>query len=71
MAVETTPWDASDFLTSDEAIAAYLDAALEDGDVGVELRNISYDTDATIADLREVGHPNPNWFISKLRPAGA
>ena len=44
MAVETTPWDASDFLTSDEAIAAYLDAALEDGDprvVAMALGNIA------------------------------
>ena len=44
MADETTPWDASDFLTSDEAIAAYLDAALEDGDprvVAMALGNIA------------------------------
>lgn len=32
MAVETTKWDAAEFLTSDEAIAAYLEAAFEDGD---------------------------------------
>ncbi len=32
MAIRTTKWDAADFLTSDEAIAAYLEAALEDGE---------------------------------------
>jgi probable addiction module antidote protein len=32
MAMKTTPWDASEHLTSPERIAAYLDAALEDGD---------------------------------------
>jgi len=32
MALETTPWDAADFLDSDETIAAYLEAAFEDGD---------------------------------------
>ncbi|PIO97435.1 conserved hypothetical protein [uncultured Pleomorphomonas sp.] len=32
MAIETTKWDAAEFLTSDEAIAATLEAAFEDGD---------------------------------------
>jgi probable addiction module antidote protein len=32
MTVKTIPWDAADHLTSTESIAAYLDAALEDGD---------------------------------------
>ncbi|WP_026792226.1 addiction module antidote protein [Pleomorphomonas oryzae] len=32
MGVETTKWDAAEFLISDEAIAAYLEAAFEDGD---------------------------------------
>lgn len=32
MGIETTKWDAAEFLTSDEAIAAYLEAAFEDGD---------------------------------------
>ncbi len=32
MALKTIPWDAADHLTSAESIAAYLDAALEDGD---------------------------------------
>lgn len=30
--VETYPWDAAEHLESEEDIAAYLDAALEDGD---------------------------------------
>ncbi len=44
MTIETTPWDATEFLTSDEAIAAYLEAALEDGEpkvVAVALGNIA------------------------------
>lgn len=32
MGIETTKWDAAEFLNSDEAIAAYLEAAFEDGD---------------------------------------
>ena len=32
MAVETFPWDVTEHLDSEEAIAAYLDAVFEDGD---------------------------------------
>jgi probable addiction module antidote protein len=32
MATKTTPWDPADHLRSDEAIAEYITAALEDGD---------------------------------------
>ena len=32
MTLETTPWDSAEFLGSTEAIAAYIEAALEDGD---------------------------------------
>lgn len=35
MALETTKWDAADYLDSPEMIAAYIDAALEDGDPAV------------------------------------
>lgn len=31
MALETTPWDVADYLTDRESIAAYLNAAMEDG----------------------------------------
>ena len=34
MTLKTARWDASEFLDSDEAIAAYLNAAFEDGDPG-------------------------------------
>ena len=33
--VETRPWDAAEHLESEEDMAAYLDAALEDGDAAV------------------------------------
>lgn len=32
MALETTKWDATEYLDSEEAIAAYIEAAFEDGD---------------------------------------
>ena len=32
MALRTTPWDPSEYLGSPESIAAYLEAAFEDGD---------------------------------------
>ena len=32
MTIETTKWDGADFLDTPEAIAAYLEAAFEDGD---------------------------------------
>ena len=32
MALRTTPWDPSEYLDSPESIAAYLEAAFEDGD---------------------------------------
>ena len=32
MAHSTSTWDPAEFLTSDEAVAAYLEAAFEDGD---------------------------------------
>jgi probable addiction module antidote protein len=32
VAIETQPWDAADHLDSEEAIAAYLEAAFEEGD---------------------------------------
>lgn len=44
MAIETAPWDVTEFLTTDEAIAAYLEAALEDGEprvVAMALGNIA------------------------------
>lgn len=44
MALETTPWDVAEFLKSDEAIEAYLEAAFEEGDltfIAVALGNIA------------------------------
>ena len=32
MALKTSPWDAADHLDSPGAVAAYIDAAMEDGD---------------------------------------
>ena len=44
MAIETSPWDVTEFLTTDEDTAAYLEAALEDGEphvVAMALGNIA------------------------------
>ena len=35
MAMETTPWNPAERLTSPEAVGAYLEAVLEEGDPGV------------------------------------
>jgi len=35
MPIETTKWDAADYLDSPEMVAAYIDAALEDGDAAL------------------------------------
>ncbi|MGE7418902.1 addiction module antidote protein [Methylobacterium tarhaniae] len=32
MPLETTPWDVTEFLTDEAAIAAYIEAVMEDGD---------------------------------------
>ena len=41
----------------------------EDGRVTVDLRNVPYDYEATIADLVAVGYPAVDWIAPKLRPA--
>lgn len=44
MALETTTWDTADVLDSPETIAAYIDAALEDGDpalIALALGNVA------------------------------
>ena len=33
--IQTRPWDAADYLETDEDIVAYLEAAFEDGDPGL------------------------------------
>jgi probable addiction module antidote protein len=35
MALKTAPWDAAEYLTTPSRIAAYLEAAFEDGDPGL------------------------------------
>ncbi|HMK79714.1 MAG TPA: addiction module antidote protein [Xanthobacteraceae bacterium] len=42
MALKTTRWDASEFLDSDESIAAYLNAAFEEGDPGLIAASIGH-----------------------------
>jgi probable addiction module antidote protein len=42
MPLKTARWDASQFLDSDESIAAYLNAAFEDGDPGFIAASIGH-----------------------------
>ena len=44
MGIETTPWDAAEFLDSPEVILAYLEAVFEDGDaelIALALNNVA------------------------------
>lgn len=41
----------------------------DNGQVTVDLRNVPYDVESVIADLRAVGYPAPDWTASRLRPA--
>jgi probable addiction module antidote protein len=44
MTIETTPWDPTEFLKTDEEITAYLEAAFEEGDpkfIAIALGNIA------------------------------
>jgi probable addiction module antidote protein len=44
MPIETTPWEGTELLTSDEAIRTYLEVAFEDGDtkdIAIALGNIA------------------------------
>jgi probable addiction module antidote protein len=44
MALKTTKWDASKYLDSAEAVSAYIEAALEDGDpalIALALRDVA------------------------------
>jgi predicted phosphodiesterase len=42
----------------------------EGGEVTVDLRAVPYDTDAAIADIRDVGMPDPAWSIRRFRLDG-
>lgn len=52
MAVETTGWNATDYLDSDAAILAYLEAAVEDGDPALIAAALS-----DVAKVRGIASP--------------
>jgi probable addiction module antidote protein len=86
MAIETSPWDVTEFLTTDENIAAYLEAALEDGEphvVAMALGNIarakgmtSVARDAGITrealykSLSDKGDPKLSTLLSVMKALG-
>lgn len=86
MGIETTKWDAAEFLTSDEAIAAYLEAAFEDGDpkmIAVALGDIAkakgmsaiareagVTREALYKSLSDRGDPKLSTLIGVMRALG-
>lgn len=86
MAVETTKWDAAEFLDTPEAVAAYLEAAFEDGDPKViahvlgdvarakGISQIAKETGVTRAGLykalSENGDPRLTTFLAVLKSLG-
>lgn len=86
MTIETTKWDSADFLNTPEAVAAYLEAAFEDGDSKVithalgniararGISQISKDTGVTRAGLYKAlnadGDPRLTTFLGVLKSLG-
>ncbi len=86
MAIETTKWDGAEHLDSPEAIAAYLEAAFEDGDPQVithalgsvarakGITQIAKDTGVTRAGLYKAlstdGDPRLTTLLGVLRSLG-
>jgi probable addiction module antidote protein len=86
VAIETTEWNAADHLTTDEAVAAYLEAAFEDGDpkvVAVALGNIAkargmaniareagITREALYKALSEKGDPKLSTFLGVIKAIG-
>jgi probable addiction module antidote protein len=86
MTIETSPWDVTEFLKTDEDIAAYLEAAWEDGEphvVAMALGNIarakgmtSVARDAGITrealykSLSEKGDPKLSTLIGVMKALG-
>jgi probable addiction module antidote protein len=86
MAIETTPWDPTEFLDNDEAIEAYLEAAFEEGEpkfIAIALGNIarakgmtSVARDAGITrealykSLSEKGDPKLSTLLAVMKALG-
>ena len=86
MTVETTKWDGAEFLDTPEAIAAYLEAAFEDGDPKIithalgkvarakGISQIARDTGVSRAGLYKAldadGDPRLTTFLGVLRSLG-
>ena len=86
MAIETTKWDGAEFLDTTEAIAAYLEAAFEDGDPRVithalgkvarakGISRIARETGVSRAGLYKAldadGDPRLTTFLSVLKSLG-
>lgn len=51
----------------DGAKAHYAILTFADGDVQVDLRAVPYDVAALTADFEAVGHPTPQWMLSRMK----
>ena len=86
MALETTPWDSAEFLDTPEMIAAYIQAAFEDGDptvithaIGVVARakgmtqlarEAGVTREALYKALSQEGDPKLSTFLGVLKALG-
>jgi DNA-binding phage protein len=64
MAIETFPWDAAEYLDSDEMILAYLEAVFEDGDP--QLIALALNDIARARGLSDLGAVTPATDISAV-----
>lgn len=71
--LETKPWDIVNYLTTEEDIAAYLEAALEEGDVALLLTAVhdiarAKNMTSTLDDIAQQEGVSFNDFIRQDRP---
>ncbi|MGA8173093.1 MAG: addiction module antidote protein [Methylocystis sp.] len=86
MAIETTPWDSAELLDTPEAVAAYIEAAFEDGDPALithalavaarakGMARLALESGVTLEALHEAlaanGDPKLSTFLSVLKGLG-
>lgn len=71
MPIETFPWDAADYLGSEEMILAYLEAVFEDGHPGLiaaALNDVARARGA--ADPALTGTASIDWLIAAVKRLG-
>ncbi len=56
-------------MPKDESRACYVLATFTDDAVTIDFRRVEFNLDAVLADIRQQGHPAPDWLEKKIRPA--